>query len=62
MTRSVTNADPAELAKFNRLAARWWGEPGLSRDALKRIPRRRAGGHGCPPWRHAPGTARSEVQ
>jgi len=31
MTSSLQNADPAELAKFNRLAARWWDPEGESR-------------------------------
>jgi hypothetical protein len=25
----MANVNPAETAKFDKLAARWWGEPGL---------------------------------
>src|SRR5688572_12423699 len=31
MTTSPTNVDPAELAKFEKLAARWWDPQGESR-------------------------------
>jgi hypothetical protein len=33
-----TNVNPAEIEKFNDLAHRWWGEPGLSRAARQLAP------------------------
>jgi hypothetical protein len=53
-TGSTSNFSQSELDKFGELAHRWWGEAELSRDALKRISRRRAPGQGCPGRRHAP--------
>lgn len=31
MTEATHNADPEELARFGKLAARWWGESGDAR-------------------------------
>jgi len=36
--RVNANVDPAEIGKFNDLAHRWWGEPGLSRAARQLAP------------------------